>query len=213
MKGWIIVLLGLLALCASSLAAERDKDPGAGSPEKAVQARAIFAGGCFWCMEPPFEKLDGVISVTSGYIGGEKKNPTYGEVSAGGTGHAEAVEILFDPARVGYERLLEVFWRNIDPTDPGGQFVDRGSQYRSGIFVLDEEQRRLAEASREALEQSGRFEKTIVTEIVAAGTFYPAEKYHQDYYKENPLRYNYYRWGSGRDRFLDKVWGKDREAH
>ncbi len=213
MKGWIIVLLGLLALCASSLAAERDKDPGAGSPEKAVQARAIFAGGCFWCMEPPFEKLDGVISVTSGYIGGEKKNPTYGEVSAGGTGHAEAVEVLFDPARVGYERLLEVFWRNIDPTDPGGQFVDRGSQYRSGIFVLDEEQRRLAEASREALEQSGRFEKAIVTEIVAAGTFYPAEKYHQDYYKESPLRYNYYRWGSGRDRFLDKVWGKDREAH
>ncbi len=213
MKGWIIVLLGLLALCASSLAAERDKDPGAGSPEKAVPARAIFAGGCFWCMEPPFEKLDGVISVTSGYIGGEKKNPTYGEVSAGGTGHAEAVEVLFDPARVGYERLLEVFWRNIDPTDPGGQFVDRGSQYRSGIFVLDEEQRRLAEASREALEQSGRFEKTIVTEIVAAGTFYPAEKYHQDYYKENPLRYNYYRWGSGRDRFLDKVWGKDRNGH
>ncbi len=164
-------------------------------------------------MEPPFEKLDGVISVTSGYIGGEKKNPTYGEVSAGGTGHAEAVEVLFDPARVGYERLLEVFWRNIDPTDPGGQFVDRGSQYRSGIFVLDEEQRRLAEASREALEQSGRFEKAIVTEIVAAGTFYPAEKYHQDYYKENPLRYNYYRWGSGRDRFLDKVWGKDRNGH
>ncbi|WP_305044017.1 peptide-methionine (S)-S-oxide reductase MsrA [Geoalkalibacter sp.] len=172
--------------------------------------KAIFAGGCFWCMEPPFEKLPGVIAVISGYIGGTKENPTYQEVSAGITGHAEAVEITYDPAQVSYADLLEVFWRNIDPTDGGGQFVDRGSQYRSAIFYLDEEQRRLAEESKARLARSGTFSKPIVTQIVPASTFYPAEAYHQDYYKENPVRYQFYRYGSGRDRFLDKVWGKDR---
>ncbi|NIQ92846.1 MAG: peptide-methionine (S)-S-oxide reductase MsrA [Desulfuromonadales bacterium] len=171
-------------------------------------ATAIFAGGCFWCMEPPFEKLDGVKSVTSGYIGGHVDNPTYRQVAAGGTGHAEAVQIVYDPGKVSYENLLEVLWMNIDPTDGGGQFVDRGSQYRSAIFYLDEEQKRLAEESKERLEKSGRFAEPIVTEIVPASTFYPAEDYHQDYYKKNSTRYKIYRLGSGRDHFIDDVWGE-----
>lgn len=173
----------------------------------AAEARAIFAGGCFWCMEPPFEKLAGVLSVTSGYTGGSVPNPGYKQVSAGGTGHAEAVEVVYDPARIGYAELLEVFWRNIDPTDAGGQFVDRGDQYRSAIFYLDDEQRRLAETSKAALARSGRFAGPIVTVIVPASIFYPAEAYHQDYYKKNPLRYKFYRSGSGRDQFLEKTWG------
>jgi methionine-S-sulfoxide reductase len=170
---------------------------------------AIFAGGCFWCMEPPFEKLDGVLAVTSGYTGGTVANPTYEQVSAGGTGHAEAVMITYDPAKLSYRQLLEVFWHNIDPTDGGGQFVDRGDQYRSAIFYQNEEERLLAEKSRDEVAASGRFKGKIVTEIVPAGPFYPAEGYHQDYYKHNPVRYQYYRWGSGRDAFLDRVWGKD----
>jgi len=173
--------------------------------------RAIFAGGCFWCMEAPFEKLDGVSEVISGYTGGSKLDPTYQEVSAGGTGHTEAVEVLYDPQLVSYEKLLEVFWRQIDPTDADGQFVDRGDQYRSGIFYLDARQKQLAEESKQQLEKSGRFHKPIVTEITAAGKFYPAEEYHQDYHSKNPIRYWYYRGGSGRDDYLDKVWGKDRQ--
>lgn len=195
----------LLLLAVPALAA----DP-AQVTAPAETARAIFAGGCFWCMEHPFDVLPGVISTTSGYIGGHKADPSYQEVSAGGTGHAEAVEIVFDPQRVSYEKLLEVFWRNIDPTDAGGQFVDRGSQYRSGIFYLNEEQRQLAEDSKAALAKTGPFKRPIVTEIVAATEFYPAEAYHQDYYQTNPLRYRFYRFNSGRDQFLDKVWGKDR---
>ena len=177
----------------------------------ASTSRAIFAGGCFWCMEAPFEKLDGVSEVISGYTGGSKLDPTYQEVSAGGTGHTEAVEVLYDPQLVSYEKLLEVFWRQIDPTDADGQFVDRGNQYRSGIFYLDAEQKQLAEKSKQQLEKTGRFNKPIVTEITAAGKFYPAEEYHQDYHSKNPIRYWYYRGGSGRDDYLDKVWGKDRE--
>ena len=177
----------------------------------ASTSRAIFAGGCFWCMEAPFEKLDGVSEVISGYTGGSKLDPTYQEVSAGGTGHTEAVEVLYDPQLVSYEKLLEVFWRQIDPTDADGQFVDRGDQYRSGIFYLDEEQKQLAEKSKQQLEKMGRFNKPIVTEITAAGKFYPAEEYHQDYHSKNPIRYWYYRGGSGRDDYLDKVWGKDRQ--
>lgn len=176
----------------------------------AETSRAIFAGGCFWCMESPFEKLDGVDEVISGYTGGTKLNPTYQEVSAGGTGHTEAVEVYFDPQQVSYEKLLEVFWMQINPTDAGGQFVDRGTQYRSGIFFLDAEQQRLAEESKKKLAESGKFSQPIVTEITAAGKFYPAEEYHQDYHNKNPIRYWYYRGGSGRDDFLDKVWGKDR---
>ena len=169
--------------------------------------KATFAGGCFWCMELPFDKLPGVISTTAGYTGGTETNPTYNEVSAGKTGHAEAIQVVYDPSRVSYSELLDVFWRNIDPTQPDGQFVDIGRQYRSAIFYHNEEQKRLAEASREKLEQSGKFGRKIVTEIVPATAFYPAEEYHQDYYQKNPIRYKFYRHGSGRDQFLEKTWG------
>lgn len=175
----------------------------------AETAKAIFAGGCFWCMEPPFANLTGVQAVISGYIGGQEEYPSYHEVCSGKTGHAEAIEIIYDPGQVSYEQLLEVFWKNIDPTDASGQFVDRGSQYRTAIFYLDEEQKRLAEASRDRLAASGRFDSPIVTEIVAATQFYPAEDYHQDYHQEHPVRYKIYRYHSGRDQFLGKVWGKE----
>ena len=169
---------------------------------------ATFAGGCFWCMEPPFDKLDGVVSTLSGYMGGTEESPTYKEVSAGRTGHAETVQITFDASKVTYRKLLEVFWMQIDPTTPDRQFVDVGRQYRSAIFYQNEEQRRLAEESRKEMENSGRFDAPIVTEIVPAGTFWPAEDYHQDYYMKNPLRYKFYRFGSGRDQYLKKIWGK-----
>ncbi len=180
--------------------------------EKPVGARpsetrfAVFAGGCFWCTEADFEKVDGVIDVVSGYTGGHVDNPTYKQVSRGGTGHVEAFEVIYDPQEVNYEKLLEVFWRHVDPTDSGGQFVDRGSQYRSAIFYADDQERQLAEASKQRLAASGRFNKPIVTEILPLGPFYPAEDYHQDFYKKNPLRYNRYRSGSGRDGFLEKAW-------
>ncbi|MFQ5735775.1 MAG: peptide-methionine (R)-S-oxide reductase MsrB [Thermodesulfobacteriota bacterium] len=174
---------------------------------------AIFAGGCFWCMEPPFEKLDGVLGVTSGYTGGTDTDPTYEEVTAGGTGHVEAILVTYDPARVSYSRLLDVFWMQVDPTDGNGQFVDRGPQYRSAIFYANDGQKRLAEESKAELERSGRFSAPIVTAIVKASEFYPAEAYHQDYHKKNPLRYWYYRRGSGRDSFLEKVWeGEERPS-
>ena len=173
----------------------------------AETAKATFAGGCFWCMEPPFDKLDGVISTISGYAGGTKKNPTYEEVSAGKTGHTEVVQITYDPTKITYEKLLEVFWRNIDPLTPNRQFCDVGSQYRTAIFYHDETQKRLAEESKKAL--SKRFKEPIVTEIVAASEFYPAEDYHQDYYIKNPLRYKYYRFSCGRDQRLEALWGPD----
>jgi len=175
--------------------------------------KATFAGGCFWCMVPPFEKLDGVAEVISGYTGGRKVNPTYEEVSAGTTGHVEAIEVVYDPAKVTYEKLLDVFWRQINPTDAGGQFVDRGSQYLSVIFYHNEEQKGLAERSKKELEKSGRFDQPIVTEIRPAGPFYPAEEYHQDYWKKNPIRYKFYRFNSGRDQYLAKVWGKEEAMH
>lgn len=171
-------------------------------------AKATFAGGCFWCMEHPYDQLDGVISTTSGYIGGHKNDPTYREVSAGTTGHTEAVEIVFDPSKISYEALLEVFWKNIDPTTPNRQFCDVGSQYRSGIFYQDETQKELAEQSKNRLEKIKGFKEDIVTEIVAATTFYPAEDYHQDYYKKNPVRYKFYRYNCGRDKRLEALWGK-----
>ena len=170
--------------------------------------KATFAGGCFWCMQPSFEKLDGVVKVEAGYTGGTGENPNYGDYAD--KGHVEAVEITYDPSKISYSKLLDVFWRQINPTDPGGQFVDRGPQYRSGIFYHDAEQKRLAEQSKEELAQSGRFHEPIVTEILKASTFYKAEDYHQDYYKKNPLRYKFYRYNSGRDKFLDGVWGADR---
>jgi peptide methionine sulfoxide reductase msrA/msrB len=170
-------------------------------------ASAFFAGGCFWCTESDFEKENGVIEVISGYTGGHVKNPTYHQVSAGGTGHLESVKVIYDPSKVSYEQLLDYFWRHVDPTDPGGQFVDRGSQYRSAIFYANETEKRLAEKSKQRLAASGHFNKPIVTEILPLGVFYPAEDYHQDYYKKNPFNYHRYRNGSGRDQFLKKNWG------
>lgn len=176
-------------------------------PVAALAARATFAGGCFWCMETPFDETPGVTSTTAGYTGGREANPTYDEVSAGTTGHAEAVEIVYDPAKVSYETLLEVFWHNVDPVTPDQQFCDKGRQYRTAIFYHDEEQKRLAIASQEVLEKSGKLPGKIATEIVPAGPFYPAEEYHQDYYQKNPVRYAYYRYSCGRDARLREVWG------
>lgn len=172
----------------------------------AETATAIFAGGCFWCIEADFEKLDGVIDVESGYIGGSTANPTYQQVSAGGTGHAEAVRVRYDPRRVGYEKLLDYFWRHIDPTVKNRQFCDAGSQYRSAIFYQNDAEQRLAQDSLRALEKSGKFAH-IYTEIVAAAMFYPAEDYHQDYYKKNPVRYQFYRTSCGRDARVKSLWG------
>ncbi len=169
--------------------------------------KATFAGGCFWCMEHPFDEIPGVVSVMSGYTGGQKRNPTYEEVSAGGTGHAESVQIVYDPAKVTYERLLNVFWHNIDPTTRDRQFCDSGHQYRSAIFYHTEEQRRLALRSKELLEKNKPFKGPVVTEIVPAGEFYPAEDYHQHYYKKNPIRYKFYRYSCGRDKRLEELWG------
>ena len=172
-----------------------------------TRAVAIFAGGCFWCLEPPFDKLDGVLSTTAGYTGGTKADPTYKQVSAGGTGHYEAMQVEYDPTRVSYERLLEVFWRNIDPVDGGGQFCDRGAHYSSAIFVGDDRQRALAEASKAALDKSGKLGKPIVTAILPAAKFYAAEDYHQDYYQKSSASYSFYRWNCGRDRRLEQLWG------
>ena len=168
---------------------------------------AIFAGGCFWCMEPPFDKVDGVISTTSGYTSGDKRNPTYREVSAGSTGHTEAIQIVFDPNKVSYDELLEIFWKNIDPVAIDRQFCDSGSQYRSGIYYLGEAQKSAAKQSIQQLENNKPFKGAIATEIVSASTFYPAEDYHQDYYVKNPLRYKYYRYACGRDQRLEEIWG------
>lgn len=178
------------------------------APTTPHRAKATFAGGCFWCMVPPFAKLPGVISVVSGYTGGTKKDPTYEEVSSGGTGHAESVEVLYDPSKISYEKLLDVYWHNVDPTTPDRQFCDTGNQYRTAIFFHDDEQRKAALESKAKLEKSGKLPGPIVTEIVAATPFYRAEEYHQDYYKKNPLRYSFYRSGCGRDRRLKEIWGE-----
>jgi len=169
--------------------------------------KATFAGGCFWCTESDFEKVDGVLEVVSGYTGGDVENPTYEQVSSGTTGHYEAVQVLYDPKKITYEELLDVFWRHVDPTDPGGQFVDRGPQYRSAIFYHNEAQKAAAEKSKEEMDKSGIFKKPIVTQIIPFKKFYKAEEYHQDYYKKNPIRYKFYRYRSGRDQFLESVWG------
>ena len=199
------VVLALLTVGALSLTAQVQDAPPRDTP---ALKKATFAGGCFWCMEPPFDKLEGVVSTTSGYTGGHKKDSTYAEVSAGGTGHAEAVEVLYDTAKITYAQLLDVFWRNIDPLTPNRQFCDRGSQYRSAIFFHNEEQEGLARESKARLDRSGRFPDPIVTELLPAGAFYPAEEYHQDYYQKNPLRYRFYRYGCGRDRRLEQLWGE-----
>ncbi|MGQ9693447.1 MAG: peptide-methionine (R)-S-oxide reductase MsrB [Thermodesulfobacteriota bacterium] len=173
---------------------------------------ATFAGGCFWCIEADFEKLPGVIKVISGYTGGNKANPTYEEVSSGRTGHLEAVQVYYNPKKITYEELLKIFWRNIDPTDEGGQFIDRGAQYKTAIFYHNEEQRKLAEKSKEEIRKSGKFSKPIVTEIKKLTQFYEAEEYHQDYFKKEPLHYQLYRQGSGRDRFCRMIWKEEKET-
>ena len=190
------IALGLLLLTSGALQASED-----------YPSRAIFAGGCFWCMEPPYEKLDGIGPVISGYIGGDVDNPSYEQVASGGTGHAEAVEIHYNPDIISYPELLDVFWRQINPTTPDRQFVDQGDMYRPGIFYLNEKQKKQAESSRKALAESGRFDEPIAVEITEAGTFWRAEEYHQDYYKKQPLRYKFYRFNSGRDQYLERVWG------
>ena len=199
-----LVIVSLLTLAVSGTA------PPARAAERAT---ATFAGGCFWCMEGPFEALPGVFSVTSGYSGGQKKNPTYEEVSAGVTGHAEAVQVVYDPAKVSYDQLLETFWHNIDPVSANGQFCDRGTQYRSAIFYADEAQKAAALASKAKLEESGQLKKPIVTQIVAFAAFYPAEDYHQDFYKKNAFRYQTYRMGCGRDQRLKELWGAAAGGH
>ncbi len=204
----VIIILAVVAIghhqVQSMDATSSDKK----SIPEGPRAEAVFAGGCFWCTESDFEKIDGVIEAVSGYTGGQKPNPTYKQVSAGATRHAEAVKVTYDPDRISYAELLEIFWRSVDPTDDGGQFVDRGYQYRSAIFYANEEERRMAEDSRDRLAASGRFDRPIVTEIVPLGTFYRAEEYHQDYYKKNPGHYKRYRIGCGRDKRLRSLWGE-----
>ena len=199
------ILLAVVGMTGYALVQAQSTPPAKAKPANA--AVAIFAGGCFWCMEGPFDVLDGVVSTTSGYIGGTKKDPTYQEITSGWTGHTEAVQIVYDPAKVTYEKLLDVFWHNIDPTVKNKQFCDSGSQYRSGIFYLNETQKKAADASKAALDKSKPFKDPIVTEITAATTFYPAEDYHQDYYVKNPVRYRLYRQGCGRDARLKEIWG------
>jgi peptide-methionine (S)-S-oxide reductase len=205
MKTASFAVLALAALASLALGAAAQAP--APAPKAAATAVATFAGGCFWCMEPPYDKLPGVISTTSGYMGGGKRYPTYEEVSNGVTGHAEVVQVAYDPSKVSYEKLLEVFWVNIDPTVENRQFCDRGTQYRTAIFVHTPEQRKAADASKAAVEKSKPFSEPIVTPVVDAGEFWPAEDYHQDYYRKNPARYTYYRTGCGRDARLKQLWG------
>ena len=205
----LLITLFLLAGAVST----STSSPGSNSPGKGTMTNtsnlsvATFAGGCFWCTEADFEKVPGVVKVVSGYTGGSQPNPTYENYAD--SGHVEAVQVYYDPQKVTYQELLDYFWRHVDPTDPGGQFVDRGREYRSAIFYHNEEQKRLAEKSKAALAQSGPFNKPIVTDIIKFSEFYPAEAYHQDYYKTHSIKYKYYRWNSGRDQFLQKVWGKN----
>lgn len=201
---WLVLMVGAI-LPITGIA---QQNPGNEVKAAANHETAIFAGGCFWCVEADFDKVPGVVNTVSGYIGGEKKNPTYEEVSEGGTGHAEAVQITYDKTKVSYEKLLDVFWHSVDPTTPDRQFCDKGNQYRTAIFYTNEEQRKLAEVSKEALQRSKPFAEPVVTEITRAGEFYPAEQYHQDYYKKNPIRYKFYRYTCGRDQRLEELWGK-----
>jgi peptide methionine sulfoxide reductase msrA/msrB len=203
--------LGLLAAVLAVLLVIGAGGKAAAPPDPANETLAVatFAGGCFWCVEADFDKVPGVVKTISGYTGGDVKDPTYKQVSAGGTGHRESVEVYYDPARISYEGLLAAFWRMVDPTDPGGQFVDRGEQYTTAIFYHDEAQKRAAQESMDALAASGRYDEPIVTPVLPATTFYLAEEYHQDYHSKNPLRYKFYRYRSGRDQYLEKAWGED----
>jgi peptide-methionine (S)-S-oxide reductase len=202
-NGFALSIIALAAFLGLGQAAGAAAAPGG-------LAKATFAGGCFWCMEGPFDKIPGVVSTTSGYTGGHVKNPSYEQVSSGGTGHAESVQVVYDPSKVSYAKLLEVYWHNVDPLTPNRQFCDIGEQYRTAIFVHDAEQKRLAEATKAQVEKE--LGKPVVTEIVQAGPFYAAEDYHQDYYQKNPVRYKYYRTSCGRDRRLTELWG-DKAGH
>ncbi|MDD9819319.1 MAG: peptide-methionine (S)-S-oxide reductase MsrA [Nitrospira sp.] len=195
---FVLILAGVLVATSR---------PSMSETQQGQSAVATFAGGCFWCMEGPFDELEGVLSTTSGYTGGETDNPTYEQVSAGGTGHTEAVQVVYDPQTVSYRELLDVYWRNTDPTTPDAQFCDHGDQYRPAIFYVNDEQRQVAEASKEDIERTKTFSASIVTEITPATTFYPAEEYHQDFYTKNPIRYKIYRWNCGRDARLKELWG------
>jgi peptide-methionine (S)-S-oxide reductase len=199
LTGFVIGLFALAAIAGP---------PYGGTLTAAAPAKAYFAGGCFWCMEEAFEKVDGVVAVVSGYMGGTVADPTYKQVSAGWTGHAESVEVSYDPAKVSYQKLLDAFWHNVDPITPNAQFCDHGNQYRSAVFYSTDEEKRLAEDSKSALEQSKRFAEPIATQIVKASMFYLAEEYHQDYYKNNPIKYKYYKFGCGRAQRLEMLWGK-----
>ncbi len=217
MKKIVIIILTLIFGCIIALGFNTGKSESMGRTMEKNRIDienaeiATLAGGCFWCVESDLEKAEGVIEVVSGYTGGHKLDPEYKEVSSGTTGHLEAVQVFYDPEKISYKEILDIFWRHIDPTDSGGQFVDRGNQYRSAIFYHNEEQKRIAEESRKDLEKSGVFKKPVVTEIRKLERFYNAEDYHQDYYKKNPIRYKYYRWNSGRDQFLKKVWKDEYE--
>lgn len=203
------LLAGILAAALfSTAAAVAQSAPPAGDKTGSKLAAATFAGGCFWCMEPPYDAIDGVVSTTSGFMGGSTPNPTYQQVTAGGTGHIEVVHVVYDPAKVTYERLLDVYWRNVDPYDAGGQFCDRGESYTTAIFAHTPEQKRLAEASKAKLAAAGPLKQPIATVVRDAGPFTPAEDYHQDYYVKNPLRYKFYRYSCGRDQRLETIWGK-----
>lgn len=207
MRKLLIMFLSIMVLGSYISLRAQDSTDNTDKVNENVEV-ATFAGGCFWCMQPPFDKLDGVLKTTVGYTGGPEKNPTYKQVSYGKTGHTESIEILYDPDKISYDELLQVFWMNIDPTDSDGQFTDRGKQYRPAIFYHNESQREAAQKSKEKLDKSGRFDRPIVVEITEASEFYPAEEYHQMFYKKNKLRYKTYRIGSGRDRFIEKHWGK-----
>ena len=198
------ILLAVIGIVAGEQSSIREGE----AAESGTPAKAYFAGGCFWCMEEAFEKVDGVIDVLSGYMGGSAKNPSYEEVSAGRTGHAESVEVRYDPRKVTYPQLLEAFWRNVDPVTPEAQFCGHGNQYRAAIFYQGEEEKRLAEESKRAIEQSKRFSTPIVTQVAPASEFYLAEEYHQDFYKKNPFRYKYYKFTCGRAQRLEALWGK-----
>lgn len=202
---WTMTLLFAALTIAGTSGSGLSAENSAGSGRT---AKAYFAGGCFWCMEEAFEKVEGVIETVSGYMGGTVKNPSYEEVSSGRTGHAESVEVRYDPARVTYTQLLEAFWRNVDPITPNAQFCDHGSQYRAAIFYQGDEEKRLAEESKRAIEQSKRFAAPIVTQVTSASEFFPAEEYHQDFYKKNPIRYKYYKFSCGRAQRLEALWGK-----
>ena len=209
MKQYLLIALGIIATGLITLLSAQAEMMAPSPMEEEKLSVATFAGGCFWCTESDFEKLDGVVQVISGYSGGKLQNPSYQQVSSGTTKHLESVEVHYDPNKISYDKLLDAFWKMVNPTDTGGQFVDRGYQYTTAIFYHTAEQRKLAEASKSSLNKSGRYEKDVITPIRKAGPFYHAEKYHQDYYKHNPVRYKFYRWNSGRDQYLSKVWGDE----